>query len=114
MVSRSLAVSISSSAISKLPPNDESRTEARPSSTRLLQRRLRRRGLRLLNPARQQNLARDHEPLDLRRALVELHDLRVAHQLLDRVLLDEPVAAVDLDGIDGDLHRGVRGEALGV
>jgi len=44
----------------------------------------------------------------------KLQDLRVAHQLLNRVLLDEPVAAVDLDGVGGDLHRGVGGEALGV
>src|SRR3954449_9247717 len=58
--------------------------------------------------------AGDPEPLDLRRALVELHDLRVAHQLLDRVVLDEPVAAIDLHGVGRDLHRGVGGEALGV
>src|SRR4051812_33965748 len=43
---------------------------------------------RLFHAARHEHLARDHEPLDLRRPLVELHDLRVAHQLLDRVLLD--------------------------
>src|SRR5439155_17684635 len=53
-------------------------------------------GGRLLHAARQQRLAGDDEPLDLRRALVELPDLRVAHELLDRVLLDEAVAAVDL------------------
>src|SRR4051794_34936721 len=70
--------------------------------------------LRLLDVPRQEGLARDHEPLDLRRALVELHDLRVAHELLDRVVLDEAVAAVDLDGVGGDLHRAVGGEALGV
>src|SRR5438093_11549251 len=40
---------------------------------------------RLLDPTGQQRLARDHQALDLRGALVELHDLRVAHQLLDRV-----------------------------
>ena len=74
---------------------------------------IRQRGGRLDAP-REQRLARDHEALDLRGALVELHDLRVAHQLLDRVLLDEAVAAVDLHGVRGDLHRGVRGEALGV
>src|SRR5215210_8964354 len=68
----------------------------------------------LLDAARQQGLARDHEALDLRGALVELHDLRVAHQLLDGVVLDEAVAAVDLHGVRGDLHRGVRREALGV
>src|SRR3954451_18902911 len=36
--------------------------------------------------SREQRLAGDHEALDLRRALVELHDLRVAHQLLHRVV----------------------------
>src|SRR5215218_7586135 len=71
-------------------------------------------GGRGLGAARQQYLAGDHEALDLGRALVELHDLRVAHQLLDRVLLDEAVAAVDLHGVGGDLHRRVRGEALRV
>jgi hypothetical protein len=58
--------------------------------------------------------ARDHEALDLRRALVELHDLRVARELLDRMVLDEAVAAVDLRGVGRDLHRGVGREALGV
>src|SRR4051812_23570669 len=50
-----------------------------------------RRGLRLFDPPRQQRLARDDQPLDLRGALVELHDLGVAHQLLDQVVLDEAV-----------------------
>src|SRR3954468_24808432 len=34
-----------------------------------------------------QQLARDHEPLNLVRPLVDLRDLRVAHHALDRVLL---------------------------
>src|SRR4051812_8814119 len=72
------------------------------------------RGSGLVEPARQQRLARDDEPLDLRRALVELHDLRVAHELLDLVLLDEAVAAEHLHGVRRDLHRSVGGEALGV
>src|ERR1700742_2761248 len=50
----------------------------------------------LLDAPRQQHLFGDDETLDLARPLVELHDLRVAHQFLDRVLLDEAVAAVDL------------------
>src|SRR3954462_13354598 len=50
---------------------------------------------RLRHAAGQQRLAGDDEALDLGGALVELHDLRVAHQLLDRVVLDEAVAAVD-------------------
>src|SRR3954453_20533971 len=69
---------------------------------------------RLLDAPREQRLACDDEALDLRRALVELHDLGVAHQLLDRVVLDEAVAPVDLYGVRRDLHRGVGREALGV
>src|SRR3954463_12918320 len=69
---------------------------------------------RLFDPARHEPPRRDDETRDLRRALVELHDLRVPHQLLDRVLLDEAVAAVDLHGVHGDLHRGVSREALRV
>src|SRR4051812_8269790 len=72
-----------------------------------------RRLLRLDAP-RQQHLAGDYQTLDLGRALVELHDLRVAHQLLDGVLLDEAVAAVDLHGVSCDLHRRVCREALRV
>src|SRR6476469_6209282 len=73
---------------------------------------LRRDGLGLGDAARQQRLAGDDQALDLGRALVQLHDLRVAHQLLDGVLLDEAIAAVDLHGVRGDLHRRVGGEAL--
>src|SRR5581483_8167967 len=46
--------------------------------------------------ARHEQLFRDHEPLDLRGALVDLEQLRVAHELLDRVLLDVAVPAEDL------------------
>src|SRR5262249_9434702 len=53
------------------------------------------------------HLAGDHEPLDLVRALVDLGDLRVAHHPLDRVLLHIAVAAEDLDGVGGHLHRDV-------
>src|SRR5438045_423244 len=42
------------------------------------------------------HLACDDEPLDLLRALVDLRDLRVAHEALDGVLLDVAVAAEDL------------------
>src|SRR5947207_4293725 len=62
----------------------------------------------------QEDFLRDHEPLDLGGALVDLEQLRVAHQLLDRVLLDVAVAAEDLDRVGRDLHRGVGGEALRV
>src|SRR6188474_1886545 len=61
---------------------------------------------------RQEDLLRDHEPLDLRGALVDLEQLRVAHELLDRVLLDVAVAAEDLDRVGGHLHRRVGGETL--
>src|ERR687895_720914 len=54
----------------------------------------------------------DHEPLDLRGALVDLEQLRVAHELLDGVLLHVAVAAENLDGVRRDLHRRVRREAL--
>src|SRR5881397_3618031 len=94
--------------------NDEGPHAGGPSERLLAYYELCDGGRRLVDAAGHEDLARDHEALDLRRALVELHDLRVAHQLLDRVLLDEAVASVDLDGVDGDLHRGVRGEALGV
>src|SRR5262249_53186774 len=45
------------------------------------------------------HLARDHEPLDLVRALVDLSDLGVAHHPLDGVLLHVAVATEDLDGV---------------
>src|SRR6184192_4732239 len=61
---------------------------------------------------RQEYFLCDHEPLDLRGALVDLEQLRVAHELLDRVLLDVAVAAEDLDGVGRHLHRRVGGEAL--
>ena len=56
---------------------------------------------------------RDHQALDLVRALVDLRDLRVAHHPLDRVLVHVAVAAEHLDGLDRDRHRGVGGEQLG-
>src|SRR5215213_317021 len=59
-----------------------------------------------------QHLPGDHEPLDLVRALVDLRDLRVPHHALDRVLLDVPVAAQDLDGLGRDPHGRVRAEQL--
>src|SRR5712691_2175624 len=62
---------------------------------------------------RQEYFFRDHEPLDLRGALVYLEELRVAHELLDRVLLDVAVAAEHLHRVRRHLHRRVCGEALG-
>src|SRR5258707_7025577 len=62
--------------------------------------------------ARQKDLTRNHEPLDLRSPLVDLEELRVAHQLLDRILLHVAVAAEDLDGVGGDFHHRVGREPL--
>src|SRR5438045_3458671 len=59
-------------------------------------------GARLL-----QHLACDHQALDLLCAFVDLRDLRVAHEALDRVLLDVAVAAEDLHGIGRHRHRDV-------
>src|SRR5205085_7390242 len=58
------------------------------------------------------HLARDHQSLDLVRALVDLRDLRVAHHPLDRVLADVAVAAEDLDRLGRDRHGRVRAEQL--
>src|SRR5215213_3151867 len=49
----------------------------------------------------------DHEPLDLRGALVDLEELRVAHELLDRIFLHVAVAAEHLNSVGRDLHRRV-------
>ena len=54
--------------------------------------------------------ARDDEPLDLLRPLVELRDLGVAHHPLDRELVDIAVSAQDLHGVGRDPHRGVTGD----
>src|SRR4051794_19008736 len=69
---------------------------------------------RSISITRHEQLSCDHEPLDLRRALVDLVELRVAHQLLDRVLLHVAVAAEDLHRVGRDLHAGIRSEAFGV
>src|SRR5437868_9641415 len=61
-----------------------------------------------------EDLARDHEPLDLARALVDLGDLRVAVVALDRELLRVAVAPEHLDRL-GRLAPGhLRGEELGL
>src|SRR4051812_1765839 len=49
----------------------------------------------------------DDEALDLGRAFEDRVDLRVAVPALDRVLAHVAVAAEDLDGLVGDLHRGL-------
>ena len=63
--------------------------------------------------SRRQQLARDHEPLDLARALADGRELDVAEELLRRVVLDEPVAAVNLHAVLGGAHRDLAGEQLG-
>src|SRR5205814_4660021 len=59
-----------------------------------------------------EDLARDHEPLDLARPLVDLRDLRVAVVALDRELLRVPVAAEDLDRLARLPARHLGGEEL--
>src|SRR5437764_6905631 len=58
--------------------------------------------------------ARDHEPLDLARPLVDLGDLRVAVVALDRKFLRVPVAAEDLDRLARLPPRRLGGEELGL
>ena len=50
---------------------------------------------------------------DLGGALADLEDLGVAVEPADRELVHEPVAAEDLGGVPGVVHRGVRGDQLG-
>src|SRR5262245_27722320 len=61
-----------------------------------------------------EDVARDDDALDLRGALVDLQELGVAHELLDRVLLGVAVAAEDLDGVGRGVHGGVGAVGLGV
>ena len=63
---------------------------------------------------RRAEVARDHVPLDLGRALDDLEDLRVAEPLLHGVVAHDPRAAEDLDGVGRDSHRRVGGERLRV
>src|SRR4051812_35031837 len=55
---------------------------------------------------------RDHEPLDLARALVDLGHLRVAVVALGRELLRVAVAAEDLDRLPRPLARDAAREQL--
>src|SRR3954452_19993530 len=57
---------------------------------------------------------RDHEPLDLRRPLVDLGDLGVAVVALGRELLRVAVAAEDLDRLAGLAAGDGGGEELGL
>src|SRR4051812_47197953 len=60
-----------------------------------------------------QESIRDHQPLDLGRAFVDLGDPRVAEVPLDVELLRVAHPAVDLDGLVGDPVRGLAGVELG-
>src|SRR5260370_16262514 len=57
-------------------------------------------------------LFRSDKPLNLRGPFPDLIDLRVSEPLLDRVFLDEPITAKDLDRIGGDLHGHVASKAF--
>ena len=59
-------------------------------------------------------LARDHDALDLRRAFVDLGDLRVAEQPLDRIVLHVAVSAEDLDRLRRHPHRRLAREQLAI
>src|SRR5580765_1732745 len=54
----------------------------------------------------------EDQPLDLRGALTDLQDLRVAIEPRDRVLLHEAVAAEHLSADPGRSHRGLGGIQL--
>src|SRR6476619_249236 len=60
-----------------------------------------------------EHLARDHQPLNLVRPLVDLRDLRVPHHPLQRVLGDVAVTAEHLHSIRRHLHRHIRAVELG-
>src|SRR5712691_3458356 len=60
-----------------------------------------------------EQLARDHHALDLAGAFADGAQLHVPVELFDRIILDEPVAAVNLHGLIGGTHRGLRGVQLG-
>src|ERR1017187_6873200 len=55
----------------------------------------------------------DGQELHVRRAFVDLADLRIAEELLHRVVLGEAVAAVDLDAQRGHALGNLRGVELG-
>ena len=60
-----------------------------------------------------EQLPRDHQPLDLAGAFADGAELDVAVELLHRIVLDEAVAAVNLDGLVRDAHGGLGREQLG-
>ena len=58
-------------------------------------------------------LAADHQPLNVGRALIDRGDAHVAIDALDGEVVEIAVAAVDLDGRRADLFSHLRGEQLG-
>src|SRR5688572_33483439 len=78
-------------------------------SSAALRERLRRRYLDLV-PL--EELAADDHALDLRGALADQQQRRVAVEALDLVLLRVAVAAVDAEGVLDDLLAGLGGEQL--
>src|SRR5882672_5661750 len=63
-------------------------------------------------PCLAEELARDHDPLDLRGALVDLGDLGVPEVALHGELARVAVATVHLHRLRGERHRGLGGEEL--
>src|SRR5215208_7228160 len=59
-----------------------------------------------------QELAADDHALDLRGALADQQQRRVAVEALDLVFLRVAVAAMDAEGVLDDLLAGLRGEEL--
>src|SRR5690349_24498072 len=57
-----------------------------------------------------QQLTGDHQPLDFAGAFAYGAELDVAVELLHRIVFDEAVAAVDLNGVVADANRDFRGE----
>src|SRR5207253_6978557 len=57
-------------------------------------------------------MAGNRQLLDLRRPAAELHELRVAREALDLVLLHVAVAAEDVDRLHRDLRRGLAAVEL--
>src|SRR5215469_4471024 len=59
-----------------------------------------------------QQVSCNYHALNLRSALVNLQQLRVTHQLFDRVLLHVAVTAENLHGVGCDLHARIGAEGL--
>ena len=66
-----------------------------------------------LRESSRQQLPRDHEPLNLAGAFADGGELDVAEEFLGRIVLHEPVAAVDLHAVVGGLDGNLAGVELG-